>query len=316
MLVARWSEPGYRTPDRVPGQFRHRPWDLPIRLWVRRVCAGTEQSYSARVDEPPAARTVFRVEHLVEIGSTNRELVHRAREGAESGLVLVADHQTAGRGRSERRWLDSPGASLLMSVLVRPRAPADRLHLYGTALALAARSAAESFCADLSSAEAGIALKWPNDLVVDHADRTWRKLAGVLVETGFEDNRPSWLVLGLGLNLDTPELPRSDPGLDPVGLREVASGPVSRDDLTEAVLAELDTRLELIRAGAGGWILREARRESAVLGRAVTVEETDGTLVGTAVDIDDSGRLVVRSGGVNTPLVTGEVSRLRPALED
>ncbi len=264
--------------------------------------------------EPPDDRPVFHIEHLGETDSTNRELVRRAQEGAEPGLVLVADHQTAGRGRSARSWVDSPGSSLLMSVLLRPRVRTDRLHLFGTALALAARSAAETLCGT-SGTSAVIGVKWPNDLVVvDPADGPWRKLAGVLAESGLEDGRPSWVVLGLGLNLDTPRLPDGEAGLEPAGLNELSGGVQDRDDVLAAVLAEFESRLGLIRAGAGGWILREARRESVVLGRTVTVVEADGTLVGTAVDIDAAGRLVLRSGGVNTPLVTGDVSRLRPIV--
>ncbi len=273
--------------------------------------------YSALVADSPTDARVFRVEFLGETDSTNRDLVRRARDGAEEGLVLVADHQTAGRGRSDRPWVDSPGASLLMSVLLRPRTRADRLHLFGTSLALAARSAAETFRAGGDGGvPVTIGLKWPNDLVVfNSADGPWRKLAGVMAETDLEGSRVSWLVLGLGVNLDPPRLADGQAGLDPVGLNELAGRAVSRDALLEAVLAELEIRLGLIAAGAGGWILREARRESAVLGRTVTVEEADGTLVGTAVDIDRAGRLVIRSGGVITPLTTGDVSRLRPAVE-
>ena len=113
----------------------------------------------------------WRVRHFALIDSTNRYLLDEARAGAESGLVAVADHQTAGRGRFDRRWEAPPGSSLLVSVLLRP-VPVDAGHRAMTATALA--------LADAVEAVAGFApeLKWPNDLVVGD-----RKLAGLLAES-------------------------------------------------------------------------------------------------------------------------------------
>ena len=106
----------------------------------------------------------WHVEQVAETGSTNDDLVAAARHGAPSGTVLVTDHQTAGRGRLGRRWEAPPGASLLVSVLVRPSAAAaQRLHGATQAVGLSAQAA----CADVAGFRPD--LKWPNDLLVGRA---------------------------------------------------------------------------------------------------------------------------------------------------
>src|ERR1700731_1016213 len=106
------------------------------------------------------------------VASTNAVAMEMARAGAPEGLVVVADHQTAGRGRLGRSWESPPGASLLASILLRPVLPPARLALCAGAVALAAADA----CAALTGVEPR--LKWPNDLVVGG-----RKLAGILAES-------------------------------------------------------------------------------------------------------------------------------------
>ena len=111
---------------------------------------------------------------LDEVGSTNTYVRDRARQGAPAGLVAVADHQTAGRGRLDRHWESPPGANLLASVLLRPGSGAEGMHLCAGAVALAGADA----CREVAGVEP--VLKWPNDLLLDGA-----KLAGVLAEAEF-----------------------------------------------------------------------------------------------------------------------------------
>src|ERR1051325_2188638 len=106
------------------------------------------------------------VRPFTELDSTNRWLLDEARRGAPEGVVAVADHQTAGRGRLGRTWEAPAGASLLTSILLRPALPLERRHLVTTAVALAGAAAIS---------EAGPLLKWPNDLLIGN-----RKVAGVL----------------------------------------------------------------------------------------------------------------------------------------
>ena len=135
----------------------------------------------------------WEIHWLDEVDSTNTYALDRARRGAPAGLVAVADHQTAGRGRLDRRWESPPGANLLASVLLRPGFAGDEVHLCAGAVALAA--------ADACGVVAGVdpTLKWPNDLLLDGA-----KLAGVLAEAEFAGPVPTAVVVGIGINVAWP----------------------------------------------------------------------------------------------------------------
>ncbi len=134
--------------------------------------------------------------------STNRYLLDEARAGAAGGLVVVADHQTAGRGRLGRRWEAPAGANLLVSVLLRPSLPIEELHLCTVAMALATRAA----CSAVTAGAVVPVLKWPNDVMVGE-----RKLAGILAETIPGDGGSRAVVVGMGLNVAWPP-PETGPG--------------------------------------------------------------------------------------------------------
>ena len=136
------------------------------------------------------------IHQLDEVGSTNTYVREQARQGAPAGLVAVADHQTAGRGRLDRRWESPPGANLLVSFLLRPGCGAGEVHLCAGAVALAGADA----CREVAGVEP--VLKWPNDLLLDGA-----KLAGVLAEAEFAGDRLKAVVVGIGINVAWPGPP-------------------------------------------------------------------------------------------------------------
>lgn len=217
------------------------------------------------------------VRRFESIDSTNRYLLDEARAGAPEGVVAVADHQTAGRGRLGRRWEAPPGACLLCSALLRPALPVERLHLVTAMVGLAARDAV----AGLVEAE----LKWPNDLLVDG-----RKLAGVLAEVEL----PA-VVVGIGLNVTwaPPEGACLGPG-------------VGRDEVLDRFLGALD-------ALYGRWddVAERYRAEVATVGQRVRVEPTAGPpFEGVAERVTPEGHLVV-DGRVVT---AGDVHHLRPVI--
>ena len=226
---------------------------------------------------------------LAEIDSTNRYVLDQARSGAAEGLVAVADHQRAGRGRLGRAWVAPAGSSLLVSVLFRPRIGADRLHLVTAAVALAACDACE--------AEVGFrpALKWPNDLMAGEA-----KLAGVLAEAEL----PA-VVVGMGLNVNWQEPPAGLAGRA-VSLSQVAGHPVDSEAL-------LDHFLRFLARRSSNWseVGPEYRRRCATVGRLVRVELSGETATGTAVDVDDDGRLVVDVDGRRWRCASGDVVHVR-----
>ncbi|WP_419932665.1 biotin--[acetyl-CoA-carboxylase] ligase [Candidatus Poriferisodalis sp.] len=273
------------------------------------------------------------VEWHDEIGSTNTELLDRARQGAPEGTVLIADLQTAGRGRRGRRWTAPPGTSLMMSVLLRPppeRLPPARAALVTLAVGLAAVDA----CEQVSGVRPR--LKWPNDLVIaggaDHdaashdSPRYNRKLAGILAESISTQGLLSALVVGMGLNTGWPEVPAELEGAA-TSLNLESGAPVDRPLLARLVLEGLDARYEfLLQSGDGAVaVLDEARRNSATLGRRVRVslDRTTGapaadghSLEGVASDLDAEGRLLVcDDAGITHTVSVGDVVHVRPALD-
>jgi BirA family biotin operon repressor/biotin-[acetyl-CoA-carboxylase] ligase len=238
------------------------------------------------------------VRRFDEIDSTNVYLRREARSGAPEGTVAVAEHQSAGRGRMDRRWESPPGASLLMSVLFRPEFDASELHLCTAALALAAAEACRRV------AGVGPVLKWPNDLLVGEA-----KLAGVLAEAEFEGARVGAVVVGLGLNVDWP----GPEGVGGTCLRDLSAGPVDRQVLLDALLDALATRRGLLDSLPGRReVAAELRERCATLGQRVRVELAAEAVVGVATEVDDAGHLVVQTASGPRTVSAGDVVHLRP----
>ncbi|RMH72966.1 MAG: biotin--[acetyl-CoA-carboxylase] ligase [Actinomyces sp.] len=244
--------------------------------------------------------------HVAETGSTNADLVAAARAGDTSPRVLIADHQTAGRGRLDRRWVDEPGRSLLMSVRL-PAASPDVAVAASAAVALAARAAAASLCPD-----ATLLVKWPNDIVTDDG----RKLGGVLAE--YVDTAGGCVVVGVGINVAALGVARSriDPGgVTPASLVELGgSGTVAelRDRLAAATVSGLAARVAEVTTGICP--VDELERHSATVGRRVRVELPGGrVVVGRAVGLDRDGALLcVGDDGGRHRVAVGDVVHLRP----
>ena len=242
----------------------------------------------------------WEIRRFAEIDSTNTYVLDQARHGAAEGLVAVAEHQTAGRGRLDRRWESPPGANLLASVLLRPECDADDLHLCSGAVALAAADA----CAEVAGIEP--VLKWPNDLLVGGS-----KLAGVLAEAEFDGSRLRGVVVGIGLNVAWAG-PAEVGGtcLDDAGGR---AQPVDKGILLGLLLEGLGRRRPLLDEEGGRRTLAdEVRRRCATIGQRVRVMLPNEELTGAASAIDDAGRLVVETGAGRRLVSAGDVVHLRP----
>jgi BirA family transcriptional regulator, biotin operon repressor / biotin---[acetyl-CoA-carboxylase] ligase len=242
-----------------------------------------------------------------EVDSTNRVAADLARAGAPDGVVVVADHQTAGRGRRGRSWVAPPGSSLLVSVLLRPGLLRPGLLRPGPvrgppALTTVACSlAAADAVADVAGF--GPALRWPNDLYAGG-----RKLGGVLAEV--VDGGA--VVLGLGLNLRWPSgVPEPLAGIA-VTAEEAGGHAVDRDEVLAAFLDHLEARDDALTSEAGRQqTLADYRDRCETLGREVRVSLPGGrTLEGVAAGVDDEGRLVLGSRGGTSTLAVGDVEHV------
>lgn len=247
------------------------------------------------------------VRWVAETGSTNADLLALAADGAPDGIVLVTDHQTAGRGRLGRTWEAPSGSSLLASVLVRPALEPGRLHLVTTAAAVAA--------SDACDAVAGVRprLKWPNDLVVAAPDGTDRKLAGLLAETSLVGDEVAGLVVGMGCNVRWPTPLPPELAATATALNLETDAEVDREELLAAWLRGLEALLAPLGSPAGrDALLLRYRHLSATLGREVRVELAGGALRGTAIDVTDDGHLLVDVAGEPVEVTAGDVVHLRP----
>jgi BirA family biotin operon repressor/biotin-[acetyl-CoA-carboxylase] ligase len=240
-------------------------------------------------------------------GSTNADLIRLARDGAPEGIVLVADHQTAGRGRQGRSWTAPPGASLLLSILLRPTAATAQTTTM--AVAVAAAEAVHELAGFQPR------LKWPNDLVwPGDGSSPDRKLAGVLAEADWSGRPGSGeprggdvaVVVGLGINVSWPDELPPDLADVAIAINHIEDVSVDREQLLIAVLRRLDRWLY-----APG-LLDRWRELSATLGRRVRILLAAGNLTGTALDIDESGHLVIEMpNGERRTVAVGDVVHLR-----
>lgn len=272
-----------------------------------------------RDDGTPLARRRFTdVRRVAETGSTNSDVMALARDGAAEGVVVVADHQTAGRGRAGRSWTAPPGASLLCTILLRPPAPVAPLVTF--AVALAAAEAVEELC----GVPAG--LKWPNDLVIEGADGSTRKLAGILAEAEWPPaaqaaagyrapgaHERAVVAVGIGLNVRWPQdLPEELADIA-VALNHLTDRSVDRDEVLDTMLDHLDDHYDrLVSEGPEG-LLDQWRARSATIGRRVRVDLGTDDVVGTAVDVTAEGHLVLDTlEGGRRVVAVGDVVHLRP----
>jgi BirA family transcriptional regulator, biotin operon repressor / biotin---[acetyl-CoA-carboxylase] ligase len=231
----------------------------------------------------------WRIHHFGELDSTNRYLLEEARGGAPDGLVAVADLQTAGRGRFDRRWEAPPGSSLLVSVLLRSAPQPGRVVM---AAGLALAGAVDEV------AGVAVGLKWPNDLVVGD-----RKLAGILAE-----RQGAALVVGAGCNVNWDSFP-AELAATATACNLEAGRSVDGDALLDAYLSTLGRTLD-----AGDVVVDAYRDRLATLGRRVRIEVRGGTFEGEATAVGDDGALVVRDDAGTVRTVTAaDVIHLRPA---
>jgi BirA family biotin operon repressor/biotin-[acetyl-CoA-carboxylase] ligase len=238
---------------------------------------------------------------LEETESTSDLAKALAEQGAAHGEVVIAERQTAGRGRRGRGWESPPRLNLYLSVVLRPDLPPQR----APELTLVAAVAVCDACRQ-AGVDAGI--KWPNDVLAGD-----RKVAGILTELAAEPDAVHWVVLGIGVNLNAgaEDFPPELRGLA-TSLRLERGEPVPRALFAAALLGQLEHWLDR-HAEEGFPAIRDAWRErSATLGREVRVEVEGGELDGVAEDLDETGALLVRCGDRRIRVSAGDVRLLRP----
>lgn len=220
-----------------------------------------------------------------------RKLAH---QGVREGTVVVADRQTAGRGRFQRAWLSSPGENLLLSVVLRPAVA--QLPFLNMAASLAVSAAVASYGASRPL------IKWPNDVLV-----SGKKISGILVETELRQGEATHAVVGFGLNVN----------LDPTAHPDIATTATSiyaelgsKVDRTDALVLLLEYFNDLYtQVKRGDSLTRQWAGNLETIGREVRVRWQDQILEGRADSVDDQGNLVLKhANGTTTTVTAGEVT--------
>ncbi len=233
-----------------------------------------------------------------ELDSTNRYLKELAAEGAPEGTVVIANKQTAGRGRLGRSFFSPEEKGIYMSVLLRPELDLKRAVLITSMAAVAVANAVER----VSGLHAQI--KWVNDVLLNK-----KKVCGILTEAGLDAEKQSlsYAIVGIGVNVGIMEFPEK--------LKKIATSvsnecgfAVKKGKLEKEILNELNRWYPTLWNGE---FLSESRERSILLGKEVLVVDTDaagGSYPAKAVELDELGHLIVETGGKRVVLNSGEVS--------
>lgn len=245
------------------------------------------------------------LEHLAEVTSTQDVALARLNAGVPPGVVVVADAQTAGRGRLGRPWRDAvqgrtgPANLAITATAVAPDAGAGMVPL------VVGIAVAEAFQGSGGSPR----LKWPNDVLLDG-----RKAAGILVER-HTLSRGAVLLIGCGLNLDWRDVRRAGDARSWTSLAETVEGEVVRAQVLVDLLGHLAAGLDQLHRDPGS-VVRAYRSWSATVGEPVRVERPGrDPLHGVAIDLDVEGRLIVQTGSDREVIDVGDVVHVRAADE-
>ncbi len=239
----------------------------------------------------PGAVLGHTVQYEAEVDSTNRVARQCAMEGAAAGTVVVADYQTAGRGRHGRQWESRRGQNILMSIVLRPEEPVSHWGRYVMMAGLAVCRAIDR----LGSA-ANVSMKWPNDVLVDG-----RKCGGILMEYA-----QGALVLGLGLNVNQDDFPDENRA----SLALVMGRPLNRGRLFDAVLSEMETAMAL---SAPDLVSAYGARLSHA-GRHITIRSMEGRqpVTGAFAGVTPEGALRLLVDGREETFHAGDVTMAAP----
>ncbi len=237
-----------------------------------------------------------------ETDSTNLQAKILASQGAPEGTVVTAETQTQGRGRRGRSWFSPVGQSIYVSILLRPPlAPAQAPQITLMTAVAVART--------LQATGLDARIKWPNDILIGG-----KKIAGILTEISTEMDLVDWVVVGLGLNVNT-SADQMPPEIQEIATSvQIETGrPYSRVELLCALLGNFEVCYERLKTGGFGPIMEEWRQMTDIIGQRVYVDVMQTRHFGTVAAVDDDGVLILTDDqGQTRRIFSGDVTRVRP----
>lgn len=233
------------------------------------------------------------------IDSTQNFALELAKRPHENGSLVIADRQTQGRGRLNRKWV-SPKGGIWMSILLRPNFEPSHTSLFPMATSLALAVSIEK------TLKIKTELKWPNDITIKG-----NKVAGILIDASVESNKIDYLIIGIGINF------KINPGTISKSIKQKKYGIatlISKDqgtrpaELVQQFLLELEKTYNNILTGNVGTIRKEWIKRSSTIGKNVTITTTTGTLKGKVTGIDKTGALILSRNGIVQHVLAGDMT--------
>jgi len=239
-----------------------------------------------------------KIHHFHNLDSTNSKAYQLALNGAEEGEVVIAESQEKGRGRLGRQWFSPPFLNLYLSVILRPKIPPHQASLITLMAAVATADAIQKFSGLLPL------IKWPNDILLRD-----RKVAGLLNEIHSEMDRIHFVILGMGVNLNMDEqMFQKEIRTVATSLKNEMGETISRKTFLQSLLLELERWYTIFLQEGSAVILKAWRDRAHIQGKRVKVTSFGESVVGTAIDVDSDGALILETtNGKRKRIVAGDV---------
>jgi BirA family transcriptional regulator, biotin operon repressor / biotin---[acetyl-CoA-carboxylase] ligase len=232
-----------------------------------------------------------------ETASTNDTAYNLAINGEKEGSVVIAESQTAGRGRMGRKWASPKSKGAYLSVILRPEILPKEISCITLISALSVAKAVR----EMTNLPAFI--KWPNDVLIDS-----QKICGILTEMSAEADKINFVIIGIGVNINTKKdlLPKGA-----TSIAEESGQEISRIEVVRSIFKNLDKYYKLFNAGRIEDIIKEYKEFSNFLGTRLQVTHHDSKIEGYAIDVDKDGALILRmDSGLNEKVMAGDVTML------
>ncbi|MGB2600057.1 MAG: biotin--[acetyl-CoA-carboxylase] ligase [Candidatus Omnitrophota bacterium] len=266
-----------------------------------RITSAPDKLFGYEIDYNLNTKTIGKkgIYHYESVGSTNIRAYELAEKGEPEGTIVVAESQTHGKGRVGREWVSPKSGGAYMSLILRPDLETDEIPAVTLIAAISAAKAISGLC------ELDVKIKWPNDIIING-----KKAGGILTEIKAQPDRVDFLILGIGINVNTAreKLPRVG-----TSLKEECRHSVSRTGLVRRFLEIFEKDYATLKREGFVSLRDECKAVSSVLGKHVKVTEHHKIVEGRAVDIDEKGALILKlDDGSRRRVFSGDVAKNQP----